>query len=62
MPNFIVLNGTSGNNILINIDYIGHIYQSGNKTRIGVVTHNNGGFEVHDTIDDIMGKIDYYKT
>ena len=55
------LNGTG--NVYVNADHIGHIYQVketyGSKakpkhTRIGVLTHNNGGFEVTETVDTIL--------
>ena len=51
--------------IYINIEMIGHFYEVEEKkdygsvtkvahTRLGVVTHNNGGFEVIETANEIM--------
>jgi hypothetical protein len=51
--------------IYINPEMIGHLYEVKEKidygsvtksahTRLGVVTHNNGGFEVIETVDEIM--------
>jgi len=55
--------------IYINIEMIGHMYQVPEKTsygsidkkahtRIGVTTHNNGGFEVAEDLDQIMKLIE----
>jgi hypothetical protein len=55
---------TDGDKIYINIEQIGHYYDVKEKivysrvekkahTRIGVTTHNNGGFEVIETADKI---------
>ena len=60
MKNFIeVTSATSGDKIFINVDHIGHFYHSGkdNLTKIGVTTHNNGGFPVIETPKEIAGKI-----
>ena len=65
---FIQLTNLSGDPIFINPQHIGHMYDSGEKieygkvskprhTRLGVVTHNNGGFEVKETPQEIMEKI-----
>jgi len=53
--------------IYINIDMIGHIlsHTELNKgygvsipiTKIGVTTHNNGGFEVLETVEQVIRKI-----
>jgi len=51
--------------IYINIECIGHIFEveatnsygsidKPQHTRIGVITHNNGGFEVTETFKDII--------
>ena len=51
--------------IYINVDQIGHFYHQENKieygritkpslTCVGVTTHNNGGFEVKETIEEIL--------
>ena len=59
---------TSANNtgdIYINVEHIGHMYEVKDKmvynsiekkahTKIGVVTHNNGGFEVTETVKQIV--------
>ena len=61
----IKLTSLSGGNIFINIEMIGHMYEVGQKmeygrvtkekhTRMGVITHNNGGFEVKETADEII--------
>jgi hypothetical protein len=60
MKNFIeVTSVTSGDRIFINVDHIGHFYKSekDNITKIGVTTHNNGGFSVKETAEEISGKI-----
>jgi uncharacterized protein YlzI (FlbEa/FlbD family) len=65
---FIQVTNLSGDPIFINPQHIGHMYGSEEKieygkvskprhTRIGVVTHNNGGFEVKETPQEIMKKI-----
>jgi hypothetical protein len=64
----IQLTNTKRNSIYINIDMIGHIYSHTelNKgygvsipiTKIGVTTHNNGGFEVLETVEQIIRKIE----
>ena len=54
--------------IYINIEQIGHIYRVAETssygsvdkpehTRIGVTTHNNGGFEVTESIEEIINLI-----
>ena len=54
-----------GKSVFINVNHIGHIYQVPEKsdygriikeayTRIGVTTHNNGGFEVAEDVNQIM--------
>lgn len=51
--------------IYINVDHIGHFYEVEEKiqygrvekekhTRIGVTTHNNGGFEVKESVEVII--------
>lgn len=50
--------------IYINIDHIGHIYEVNEEkehnilktikhTRVGVITHNNGGFKVKESWEEI---------
>lgn len=62
---------TSANNtgdIYINVEHIGHMYEVKEKieygrvekeayTKIGTLTHNNGGFEVKETVKLIMKAI-----
>lgn len=44
--------------VYINIEYIGHMFEVGkdklNYTVVGVTTHNNGGFEVKETVEQII--------
>lgn len=50
--------------VYINVDYIGHIYRTTEPlpysngsityTTVGVVTHNNGGFDVKETPEEII--------
>lgn len=50
--------------VYINVDYIGHMYriteqlpykyESITYTTVGVVTHNNGGFDVKETPEEII--------
>jgi len=49
--------------VYINIYQIGHISDSGENgsTKIGVTTHNNGGFEVIQTIDEVLNLIELAK-
>jgi hypothetical protein len=46
-------NGTGS--VFINPNQIGHYYRNSEKsiTKIGVTTHNNGGFEVMETLEQI---------
>ena len=53
------------NSILyINVQYIGHFYRDNVETftRIGVTTHNNGGFKVKETPEQIYEKINIEKS
>jgi hypothetical protein len=61
----IKLTNLSKKPIYINIEMIGHFYEVEEEkeygrvtkvahTRLGVVTHNNGGFNVIETPDEIM--------
>jgi hypothetical protein len=45
--------------IYINIQQIGHFYhnKTKNNTTVGVTTHNNGGFSVTETADEIQKMI-----
>ena len=51
--------------IYINVEHIGHFYEVADKmeygrvteakhTRVGVTTHNNGGFKVIESVDKII--------
>ena len=62
---FIKLTSIEGNLIVVNVAHIGHLYPVDEKvdygrvikkahTRLGVTTHNNGGFSVTETVDEIM--------
>ena len=59
---------SDGESIYINVEHIGHMYEVKDKmvynniekkahTKIGVVTHNNGGFEVTETVKQIVNII-----
>ena len=59
---------SNGGKILVNVRHIGHFYEMGEeieygkvqkpkRTRLGVTTHNNGGFEVKETVDEILKMI-----
>lgn len=59
---------SDGGKILVNVRHIGHFWESSEKieygrvekpkhTRLGVTTHNNGGFEVKETVDEILKMI-----
>ena len=54
-----------GTSIYVNIQHIGHFYRNADKmnygriekpahTRLGITTHNNGGFEVKETPEQII--------
>ncbi len=58
--------------VFINPDFIGHMYRVPEKkvygtvdekehTVIGVTTHNNGGFKVLETVEEIMKLIELSK-
>jgi len=60
-----VTSNSDGGNIYINVEHIGHMYEVKDKmvhnsiekkahTKIGVTTHNNGGFEVKETVKQIV--------
>jgi len=62
-----VTSNSDGGSIYINVEHIGHMYEVKDKmvhnsfiiekkahTKIGVVTHNNGGFEVKETVKQIV--------
>jgi len=64
---------TTGGPIYINVDAIGHFYSYRDKeptsvlkpdehmTVVGVTTHNNGGFKVKETVEQIKKKLDSMK-
>lgn len=62
---FIKLTSLNGSPVYINIEHIGHMYEVEEKksygsvdkmkhSKIGVTTHNNGGFEVKETVSKII--------
>ena len=62
---FITLTSIEGGEIYVNTHHIGHFYSINEKaeygrvtkkahTRLGVTTHNNGGFSVTETVDEIL--------
>ena len=55
MKGFIKLTTIGGGEIRIKIDHIGHYYDSNTnkETVVGVTTHNNGGFKVKQTSEEI---------
>ena len=65
---FIKLTSIEGGLIVVNVAHIGHLYPINEKveygrvakkahTRLGVTTHNNGGFSVTETVDEIISLI-----
>ena len=58
--NFITLTSIDGGPIYVNVSHIGHFYpskvnsRSAGITKVGVTTHNNGGFSVTETVDEIL--------
>jgi len=52
--NFITLTSSEGGTIVINVNHIGHIYDGKKFTKIGVTTHRNGGFEVLESVEEIL--------
>ena len=66
---FITLTNPSGNPIYVNPDHIGHIYEvkevmeygsikEPGHTRVGITTHNNGGFKVKESAKAILKLIE----
>lgn len=62
---FITLTSINGGKLYINTQHIGHFYSIDEKvaygrvtkmahTNLGVTTHNNGGFSVTETVEEIM--------
>ena len=60
---------TQGDFIYVNPEHIGHLYQVKTKfeygrekepahTRVGVTTHNNGGFKVAEDVEQIVKLIE----
>jgi len=65
---FITLTSIGGGVIVVNVTHIGHLYHIKDEvmygkitkkghTRLGVTTHNNGGFSVRETVDEILSLI-----
>ena len=64
MKNFIRLTSTAdGKQIFVNINHIGHFYNMSKEigTNLGVTTHNNGGFKVMETPEEIAKLINESK-
>lgn len=40
--------------VYINVNHIGEFHEWDGGTRIGVTTHNNGGYQVKETIDEVL--------
>ena len=69
MVSFIELTSRSGSKIFVNPQMVGHVYsetetgrwggeEEGRKiTIVGTVTHNNGGFKVLETPEEVIHKI-----
>jgi hypothetical protein len=67
--NFVELTSRHGHKIFINPKMVGHIYsetetgQWGGEekgrvvTIVGMLTHNNGGFKVLETVEDVIHQI-----
>jgi hypothetical protein len=62
---FINLTSLGGKTIVVNVEFIGHLYRNLAKmdygrvvkeecTTVGVTTHNNGGFDVVEDVDQIF--------
>jgi hypothetical protein len=47
--------------VYLNIDMIGHIYQCDGFTKVGHLTHRNGGFEVTQDAEEILDLINNLK-
>ena len=59
MKIIILTSANDGVKIYINIQHMGHYYynKSKNNTTVGVTTHNNGGFSVTETPEQIYDMI-----
>ena len=44
----------NGKSVYINLDHIGDFYEYEGGTSIGVTTHNNGGFKVKETVEEVL--------
>ena len=52
---FVKLTSYSTNKpIYLNIDMIGDIIESDGYTRVGHLTHNNGGFKVSEEVEEVL--------
>lgn len=40
--------------VYININRIGDFYEYDGGTSVGVTTHNNGGFEVKESVEEVL--------
>jgi hypothetical protein len=57
-PRFIALTSVgSKRTIYLNVDMIGDIVEDNDGTRVGHLTHNNGGFRVTQDVEEILDLI-----
>jgi hypothetical protein len=57
-PKFIALTALHNKQtIYLNVDMIGDIIQDDECTRVGHLTHNNGGFKVTQDVEEILDLI-----
>lgn len=49
--------GSRGSKLTLSVDGIGGMFPDGDKTRLKHSTHNNGGYEVSETVDKILDLI-----
>ena len=52
-----VYSGNKGEKVILSVDGIGGMYKRENDTILKHTTHNNGGYEVFETIDQILALI-----
>ena len=54
-PRFVKLTSHNSNQpIYLNVNMIGDIIGSDGYTRVGHLTHNNGGFKVSEEVDEVL--------
>ena len=49
-----------GKSVYINVEHIGDFFEYEEGTSIGVTTHNNGGFKVKETVEEVLIKINNF--